>query len=488
MKKLFFSIVIALFFTSIAIAHPLDISNSQMSIKWKYANFSTYFHSFEIEYLLKQEGIPVRDLSDYYNNSDIIEEYIKDHISLSSWNTKCDIKNIEILKSDTYKMLSEWLWVDYRFDCINNISDINLEIKYFLEFPLQTNNLTIYDLNNGISWLKPLISKTLTPKVFSIKINNITDFNSSKKIDSDYDWLSDEEEDIYKTDKNNIDSDWDNYTDREEVSFWWDPLDNTMWPWQKTKKTITKIIIPEKKSEKIDDSVKQNLSDFWFWWKFLSNSLETINNYFEKNEKNAIYIFWIVFLLWIIHAVWPWHSKWLLISYIIDKDKWLFHWLFFALVFTITHLLDLFILFWITKLTITFIDISSYLWYIMKVSGVLLLFLSSYLIYKTLKNKWKAEKKTTAKTSVFIAFLAWLAPCSFWWSLLLLLLTLWKTAWIFPLLIIFWVWIFTLLSILVIVTLFIRNNVYKFVWPLARNSSLVSFSLLFIISIVLILR
>jgi hypothetical protein len=56
MKKIFSYLVLSiLFFINIVpvFAHPLDISVSTGTIQKNTINFTTYFHSFEIEYLLK---------------------------------------------------------------------------------------------------------------------------------------------------------------------------------------------------------------------------------------------------------------------------------------------------------------------------------------------------------------------------------------------------------------------------------------------------
>lgn len=495
MKKIFsFILLFIIFFINIpsSFAHPLDISVSTATIKKNNIHFTTYFHSFEIEYLLKNNNIESNDgIITYYDNSNIIRDYIQNNINFLNNNNSCTFHNFELKQEDAHLILTQWLAASYSFICEENIKNISLDIKYFIEFPLQTNRITFYDISDGIKNIQPLLYKVLTNKIYNLEID-INNVNNATRIDSDNDGLSDEEEKIYATDPNNIDSDWDNYSDREEVDFGWNPLNPEMWPAQEYRDELDTISIQKNISnlEKISaDISSKNLSDFWYWNDYLKKVMKYIDNFFTHNEWNILYVFLIVFWLWVIHAIWPWHSKSLLVAYTLERNHGYTKWIFFAFIFTITHILDILILFLITKVIVTFIDISKFNYYIQLVSAFLLFFLSIFLLYRAYnKKQCQHLNKKPEKTSLFIAFLAWLAPCSFAWSIFLLLLAVWKSSWIFPLVIALWLWIFTTLVWIVILAVFLKNKIYTKAENIWIYSSFLSAWIIFIISIVMISR
>lgn len=494
MKKIISIILffILLFINTINVfAHPLDITVSTASIKWKNIHFTTYFHSFEIEYLLKNNWIYPETIWTYYENSNLIIEYIQNNIILLNNNSKCDLHSIEIKEEDAHLILTDWLWVNYSFNCDENINNIDLSLKYFLEFPLQTNRITFYNLNNWIKNTKPILYKVLTNKIYELKFD-IYNIDDSKAIDSDWDWLNDKEEVIYATDINNIDTDWDNYTDREEIDSWWDPLNWDLWPAQEYRDelNIENIRVNISHSEEITSNVSaKNLSDYWYGNSYLKNVMKYIDNFFTHNQWNLLYIFLIVFWLWVIHAIWPWHSKSLLVAYTLERDHWYKKWILFAFIFTLTHIIDILILFIITKVIISFIDVSKFNYYIQVVSAILLFFLSLYLLYKAyIKKQRQHLNKKPEKTTIFIAFLAWLAPCSFAWSIFLLLLAVWKSTWILPLVLALWLWIFTTLVAIVILAVYLKNKIYSKAENIWIYSSFISAIIIFTISVIMISR
>jgi len=485
MKKIIISLLAFFAFINTTFAHPLDISVSTWNIKWKNIDITTYFHSFEIEYLLKNNWINPDWVDYYYENENIIKEYVKNNSSLKNNNKLCEVENIELQKDEAYKILTNWLWVSYRFKCEENIKNLDLELRYFIEFPLQTNRITLYNLENWIKNLKPIIYKVLTYKIYNLKLD--LDNLNIVRVDSDWDWLSDEEEKVYYTDINNIDTDGDNYTDKEEIDYWWNPLNKELWPGQEYREKLDLEISNKNINKLIEINSKlqnQNLSDYWYWNSYLEKVMKYINNFFEKWEWNLLVIFIIVFWLWVIHAIWPWHSKWILIAYTLEEWNWYKKWLFYAFVFTITHMIDILILFALTKVITSFIDTSKYVFIVQLISWIILFLISIYLLYTSTK-KIKCKK---TNPSLYTAFLVWLAPCSFAWSIYLLLLALWKSAWITPLIFALWLWILTTLSWIVILSVFLKNKIYSKIELLAKYSKILSASIIFIISIILLIN
>ena len=485
MKKIILVFVIFFMSFKFAFAHPLDISVSTANIKWNNINITTYFHSFEIEYLLKKNNIIPDWVIDYFENENIIKDYIKQNLVFKNKSETCELWEIKIDRDEAYDILTKWLSANYSLKCNEKIDNFELYLNYFLEFKLQTNRITIYDLNNGIKDIKPIIYKVLTSKISSLNLdlNNL----NVVRVDSDGDWLSNEEEKVYLTDPNKIDSDDDFYTDKEEIDYWWNPLNHDLWPGQQYRDKLDIVLSQEKidSLQKINEEMlEKNLSDYWYNSNYLNKVMKYINDYFENKSWNIFIIFFIVYTLWILHAAWPGHSKWLLIAYTLEKENGYKKWLLFSVIFTITHIIDIIILFIITKVIISFVDPWKYIYYVQLVSWIILFFLSLYLILKAFKK----ENEQCKKPTLTIAFLAWLAPCSFAWSIFLLLVALWKTSWLLPLIFALWLGIFTTLIFVVIISVYLKNKAYSKIWFLAKYSSIFSSLIILIISIILLYK
>ncbi len=477
------------------LAHPLDISSSFFSFNKNYLNITTYFHSYEIEYLLAQEKIFTKSVYEYYDHIDKIENYLKKHIKLKSNNKYCKIDNIEVLKLEEYQILSKWLEINYHFKCDEDIKSGQIEVYFFNNFPLQTNQVTVYNLNNSKTSQTPIWASVLNSnlKIYTFDLDK--DFKKCV-IDTDWDGISDEEELIYKTNPKNIDSDWDFYTDYEEIYGSFNPLDNNFWPNQTPRYEIPKDILENvTKSIKLDSdcenltNIKSNnwILSAWFWNTHFINTLENIWKYVKWNwDKNLGFILLAVVFLWFIHAMWPGHSKSLLVSYIIDKNKSFLDWLVYITIFTITHLIDIVVLFLVTKIFFNFYDISNYMLYIQRVSIIILFFFSLYLIYKSLKPTLKVCETQDLKATFMLWFISWLVPCTFGWSIFLLLFSLWSFSLIIPMISALWLWIFLCLFTIMISTFILRKKVFEKINLFSRYSSIFSSTILFLLSIYLL--
>lgn len=470
-------------------AHPLDISISTATIKDKSIKINSYFHSFEIEYLLKQNNIEFESVNDYYKHQDIITNYIKENIDIQQNNKKCLINDIEIKQDEVYKILTDGLAISYWFRCWEKIQDFYFSTTFFTNFPLQTNRFTFYDMNHWLSQTKPFYFKVFTSKITNKQIDIDNDELRISK-DSDNDGISDEEEKIYYTDINSKDTDWDYYTDKEEIEWWWNPINPELWPWQiyrsfEEYQKIQSTNIPLDSQENTNSV--ETLSDYWYSNDYLKKVMQYIDNFFTNNQWNIFWIFILVFWLWMIHAAGPWHSKSLLIAYTLEKNNWYYKSFLFAIIFTITHILDILLLFLLTKIIVWFVDISKFNYAVQVISSVFLLFLWSYLFIKAVKRKNNKNQKNENK-SLWIAFFAWLAPCSFAWSIFLLLIALWKSQWIFLLVWALGLWIFTTLILIIIVTLYLKAKAYKKFEQLERYSNMLSSAIILVIAIIFIIN
>ncbi len=501
MKKILIFFFI-LFYTISSYAHPLDISSSFISFNKNYLNITTFFHPYEIDFLLNSKWIKTRSILDYYENENIIKKYIKENISLEVKNNLCKIENIEIVELEEYEILTSWLEINYNFVCEENIESWVLNVNFFDNFVLQTNQLTLYDLNDANKSNTPFQNIVLTSKITQYYFD-LLNKNDICIIDTDWDWITDELELIYWTDPYNIDTDWNLYTDYEEIFNSWDPLDPNLWPEQEYRDEIPKDLLKQvakniktkedcTKEIALHSNQKQNiwLLAWWFWNEYFINTIKKISDYISKvSGENLFFILLLVVGLWFIHAMWPGHSKSLLISYILDKNKKLFDGTLYAFIFTITHIIDIIILFLFTKVIFNMYDISNYMIYIQRFSLIILFIFSIYLFIKAYKSsKIKSEnicKKRDLKWSILMWFIAWIAPCTFWWSIFLLLFSTGNISLIIPMLIALWIWIFLCLFLIVIITIILRKKVFEKISAFSRYSSLISSLILMILSLYL---
>lgn len=506
MKKLLKFLVFFFLIFQTTFAHPLDISSSFLSFNKNYLNVTTYFHSYEIEYLLNLNNIKFKSTYDYYDHKDIIEKYLKQNIKLEIENNKCEIENFDLLELEEYQILSTWVEINYNFKCEKDIKKWNLKISFFNNFPLQTNQTTFYDLNKNSSI--PFENAVLTSKIQDYEFD-LDNKNKKCVVDTDWDWISDDKELIYKTDLTKVDTDWDFYTDYEEIFNSWSPFDNNFWPLQSPREEIPKDVLKKieqnkKTKEDCEKEISLNnkiskdkwLLTSWFWNEYFIWTMEKISNYVNKTSQiNIFYILLIVVWLWFVHAMWPWHSKSLLISYILDKNKNFFDGFLYIIIFTITHLLDIVLLFLVTKIVFNFYDISNYMLYIQRISLIILLLFSIYLIIRAIlwiKHKKehncfkeKTDNKKDIKGSIMLWFISWLAPCTFGWSIFLLLFSTWSLALILPMLLALWLWIFLCLLFVLILTFILRKKIFEKLNFFSLYSSLFSSILLLILSIYL---
>lgn len=323
----------------------------------------------------------------------------------------------------------------------------------------------------------------------------------------DGDGLSDAEERMYKTDPYTIDTDDDFYTDYEEIFNSWMPLDRHMWPRQTPRMEIPASIIENAKNAIKTQAIcdKEDAALIWAnaqWKWLLSNdftntffisTLENIGKYVKnKSQDGIVYIFLTVVGLGFLHALGPGHSKSLLISYVLDKKRTFFDGLLYITLFTVTHLIDIVVLFLLTKVIFTFYDITNYMLSIQRVSLIILLGFSVYLIVKAIKNMKKnvseVSKDTSVKGTLFLWFVSWLAPCTFGWSIFLLLFSLGSFSLIIPMIVALGIGIFLCLFCIMVATLLLRKKVFENVELFSRYSSFVSSSILFLLSILLMVK
>ena len=484
--SLLFSIIIFFSWVINLSAHPLDISNTYLSISWvNKIDVTTYFHPYEISYLLKDNSVDNSEkVETYFENSDKIINYLEENISIKNNNSNCKLTDAtEVLKDPTYEILANWLRVNYHFICPSEISKLSINIDFFTEFDLQTNKVTVSRM------LDDLYFKVLTPRIKTLELD-INNINYEIK-DSDDDWLSDEEELIYKTSPTDIDTDWDEFTDKEEIDNWRNPLNPDFSPWQDKEPKREEGYLANMYSQSSTASWKEkglyeNSQYLWSW--FLKDTLKEIDDFLSWKSSNFFIVFFMVMTLWIIHAIWPWHSKSLLISYVLEDKKKIYDWIFYSLVFSIIHILDILFLYVLYLLSSNFIDYSWFTWNITFYSWIILVLLSIYLFFSKVVYHKKCSDKSSKNSWIMTAVIAWLMPCSFWWSIFILLVTIWQTWWILPLIIALWLWIFLTLATISILTVKLKDKMYSKIQVLSKYSLILSISIIFIVWISMVLK
>lgn len=159
-------------------------------------------------------------------------------------------------------------------------------------------------------------------------------------------------------------------------------------------------------------------------------------------------------------------------------------------VFSLVHLADIVLLFLVTKLFFSLYDPTAYMVVIQKASIVILFFFSIFIFVRSIRNLKQGktpqtEKKKSLSSGILLAFVAGLAPCSFGWSIFLVLFSLGQVAWILPLLLALAIGIWLCLFAILLLTLFFRDRLYSRFSKLPYYSSVVSSGILILLSVYL---
>jgi ABC-type nickel/cobalt efflux system permease component RcnA len=484
------SLVIFSIFLSVATYwHPLDVSNTTLTIYDSSIIWVTYIHPVELDRILVSSGWmePTSiTLESYYSLTGILTNYLNETLQVTNIDKLCTMWNFEFqewLMID--EIYSGWFPISYTFYCSDKIQDPIVKITFLNEVPLQTNRLYIYQT---LSWtLQRTAYKVLNAKKDSHTLNLSIDSNFFV-IDSDKDWLSDEDESLYNTNPNNSDTDGDGYSDLVEIQSSWNPLTKELSPWQRTySKEENNIIQQNTKNNESLVPIARNWtnlsqdSSVWGGERF-RNILRDIRLYIEWSTewKNLWILLFSIWILWFLHAIWPGHSKGILISQIIDDDMSYSKSIMYCLVFTCIHLIDIIIVVIITKLFFNFLDPSVYLSTISRLSAVLVFGIWLYLIFYSIKKYRQKNNQTPSrnvlkeKNYIVMAIITWLTPCAFGWSIFLMLMAIGKMSLAPPLLLSLWIGIFLCLSLIASITWFMKDRIYTFSPKISTISPIIS--------------
>ena len=469
------------------VAHPLDVSNTTLSIYSTTIEWSTTLHPVELDHILINSGNILPESitpESYYENREVLFSYMKQAFHMKSGNTLCTMTGFSLEEGLFIdEMYSRWFPISYRFECPTLIDTLTLDMQICTDLSLQTNRVSLYA--NTSQW-----PKTIAYKVFTSKYTTATIWMQYiTSLDSDHDGLSDEEERWYGTNESLMDTDGDNYTDSEEIRNSWNPLSKDPGPWQTERLEIIPISTPG------NNTIHSWSLSSGIWWGMLFESiLQRIRVIaWEKfSSYSFVWIWWSVLFLGFFHALGPGHSKTFLVTSLLDSTVSWLQWVKYSAIFTFTHLADILVLAIITK-GLFLVNIPSHIiTYLQQISVVLLCILSLFFLIRALVWRISPQKKENIphnqKKIYIYSFLTGLLPCGFGWSMFLVLFSLGKVVWIFPLLLALGIGIFLCLVTVTTVTLFLQKRVYTFSPRIATYSTILSNGLLFLLSSLLLIQ
>jgi ABC-type nickel/cobalt efflux system permease component RcnA len=458
-------------------AHPLDISSTVITLGEYNLGGTTYFHSYEVGAMLGRQGKDVTEVWMYNEYRNEIIEYFRTHFSLRNNSIPCDITSVDIPIKEWYEILSRWVEINFNIVCPEKLDALDFSLEFFTDFPLQTNRLSLLD-----EWWEELYFKVGTQQIQTL---SYTVGAHIERIDTDHDGIDDEEEHVYKTDPKNRDSDGDYYLDGEEVNYGWLPMNPSPSPGQIQRWAYpeTFLITPprgiDQSQPKKDYSLLANTAAGDVFQSLLKKIGMTVS-WEEKTAFPLIFLFTV--LLGFLHALGPGHAKWLLSGIMVHKKSSFFSGLRFILIFSLTHILDIFLLYLLLQFFLHIFDTNLLLTWIQQWSAVILLFLGFFLVYRAFRGKLdeSGEEFTNGKITL-LAIIAGLAPCSFGWSLFFMLISLGKMNWIPPLIFAIALGIFLCLFLILLLLTYTKKHSYSRFSGLSKYS--VRFSAILILCI-----
>lgn len=540
-------------------AHPLDITGTEIQIDIEKGTLetSTFIHPYLSNLLLEENGIFSTYIDTVYEYPEILSDYVQERFRISSAGRACSVESINLPPMDEFELLGGGVELEMTWLC-ESMGEIEYTNSIFVEYSsLQTNRMFFYQkdkLENSIH------EKILTAKVISHSFDINKPNKKEKIVDTDQDFVGDDEEDLYGTDKNLPDTDFDGYSDREEIDNGWDPLlalaslgqkqlvdvelaekkskdhitsltktslqeveelkqvdeveaegliqesyqiGETEARDVKSKDSIEILQFDDKSSYEVVDKEKEPVEDKprvtqnppqtenknqgpdFFQTTKLASVLQKIKTAFESGTfLSILLIFFFVYILGALHAFESGHGKSILISFVVDEKNKLNDAIKFSSVLTFTHLIDIVILVLAFKLFSLTAEASKYMSLIQEIGAYLLLVIAIFYLINNLRPR--KESVINYKNATILGIIAGLAPCTIGWALMIAIISINKTEWLVPIIIVFGLGIFSTLLVFSFVLTKLKDRIYKKSIDISRYAGIASSLLLLIIALGLI--
>jgi ABC-type nickel/cobalt efflux system permease component RcnA len=175
------------------------------------------------------------------------------------------------------------------------------------------------------------------------------------------------------------------------VNYGWNPLSNTLSYGQgpRTAYPETFLVTPKNgisQTGATSTPVVRDLSQNGMGSDIFQKVLKMIGKTISKEEITPFFIiFFLVMGLGFLHALGPGHAKSLLTAMMIHKKASFGTGLKFIGIFSVTHIVDILLLYGCLALFMKYFDATTLLNFIPKVSAIVLLLLGTYLGYRAYK-------------------------------------------------------------------------------------------------------
>lgn len=370
MKYSFFSIICISLGLGMPVpvgAHPLDISDTSITLRSQSAIGTTWIHPVELDHILiSSGGVDPSSLSieSYYEHISIVTDYLQEHLILrDDQNEICTYSN---WSTEPDRAIDETFLrgfpVNYMLTCQDSLEYPEVEMTFLTEIPLQTNKLRLYRQADSDPYPKALTNTVLNRTKRSLTLT----FDTSHH-DTDGDGLSDNDEQLYHTDMQNADTDRDGYSDTEEVYNSWDPLSRELSHGQSRREST------ENSPKRISEPSSQLMNTTLLGSTWYEAALREIRTLLEPGHHSILLLCLLVGILGMIHALGPGHAKTLLALQILEREIRLRHVFLLTGAFTLIHLLDIIIVTLLARYLLDYTSVARGLTYLTALSPYLIL-------------------------------------------------------------------------------------------------------------------
>lgn len=178
-------------------AHPLDVSNTTLTLYPRTVEGVTYLHPAELDRILVLSGgvDPGRlSIDMYYAMTGTLTKYLGETLTLENDGQKCSIGNFRVMVGMMVdEIFANGFPISYTISCPTDIITPIITINICTEVQLQTNRLYVYESIPNASPIKR------DYRVLNVHKNSQTIILNapSTLIDTDHDGVPDEDEILY---------------------------------------------------------------------------------------------------------------------------------------------------------------------------------------------------------------------------------------------------------------------------------------------------